>query len=157
MEQFLVPQFIDVEDKIIGPITTRQFVLMLVGALLIFITYQLLPFVYFVVAALFEVAVVAVLAFAKVNGRPIHFFLLNFTQTQKRPKLRIWNKEAYVRDVRVKYEAIKEVPPPPTKAPINESRLTDLALLINSGGAYVGLESLEEPAVEETSKSEAQK
>lgn len=140
MEQFLVPQFIDVEDKIIGPITTRQFVLTLVCVLTVFILYKTLPFVYFAIVGLLDIGIFAVLAFAKVNGRPIHFFLLNFVQTQKKPKLRIWNKEAYVRDVRVKYEPAKEVPPPPTKAPISESRLTDLSLLINSGGAYVGTE-----------------
>ncbi|KKS92044.1 MAG: hypothetical protein UV69_C0039G0006, partial [Parcubacteria group bacterium GW2011_GWE2_43_12] len=31
MQQFVVPQFIDVEDKIIGPITVRQFIIIMVG------------------------------------------------------------------------------------------------------------------------------
>ena len=47
MQQFLVPQFIDVEDKIIGPITTRQFVEVLIGVLITFISYKILAFVYF--------------------------------------------------------------------------------------------------------------
>jgi len=146
MEQFLVPQFIDVEDKILGPITTRQFVLMLGGGLLLFILYKLLPFAYFIVVGILVILAVALLAFAKVNGRPVHFFLLNFLQTSKRPKLRIWNKAAYVRDVKVKYEAQKEIVPPPIKDPIIESRLIDLSLLINSGGAYVGESSFETAA-----------
>ena len=44
MQQFTVPQFIDVEDKIIGPITTRQFVIMLAGFTLIGISYKLFDF-----------------------------------------------------------------------------------------------------------------
>jgi hypothetical protein len=30
MQQFVVPQFIDVEDKIIGPISVRQFLTLMV-------------------------------------------------------------------------------------------------------------------------------
>ena len=42
MQMFTVPQFIDVEDKIIGPITTRQFIICLVGlGLLVLAAYLL--------------------------------------------------------------------------------------------------------------------
>jgi len=40
MQQFTVPQFIDVEDKILGPITIRQFLILLVGCIVIFISYR---------------------------------------------------------------------------------------------------------------------
>ena len=35
MQQFTVPQFIDVEPKIIGPITTRQFLIFLAAGLML--------------------------------------------------------------------------------------------------------------------------
>ena len=41
MQKFIVPQFIDVESKIIGPITTRQFLIMLAGLILGFAAYKL--------------------------------------------------------------------------------------------------------------------
>ena len=50
MQQFTVPQFIDVEDKVIGPITVRQFIIMLAGFLAIAICYKLLDFAAFIVA-----------------------------------------------------------------------------------------------------------
>ena len=36
-EKFVVPQFIDNEDKILGPITVRQFLILLVATFVIFI------------------------------------------------------------------------------------------------------------------------
>ena len=42
MNQFVAPQFIDVEDRIIGPITTRQFVMMIGGGIVIFIASRFL-------------------------------------------------------------------------------------------------------------------
>ena len=45
--QFTVPQFIDAEDKIIGPITGRQFIIMMVVIIVDIILYSILPFVPF--------------------------------------------------------------------------------------------------------------
>jgi hypothetical protein len=143
MEQFIVPQFIDVEDKILGPITTRQFVLMLVGTLITFIFYKLFTFWTFAGLGALNIGTVAIFAFAKINGRPIHFFLLNFLQTQKRARLRIWNRESYVYAVKVVSELKEEkkvslsIAP---REPITGSRLSDLTLVINTGGVYGGEE-----------------
>jgi len=137
MRQYLVPQFIDVEDRIIGPITTRQFVQMLVAILLAFVFYKTLAFAYFILASVLDIGAMAVLAFARINGRPIHFFLLNFIQTTKRPNLRVWNRAAFVRDVqyvaRGKGEQVEALT---RKEPVSGSRLRDLTLVINTGGVY---------------------
>jgi hypothetical protein len=142
MQQFLVPQFIDVEDKIIGPITVRQFVLMLAAMLIVFIFYKLFSFIYFVLFSVVLIALFAILAFARVNGRPIHFFLLNFLQTVKRSKLRIWNREAYVRTVKLVQSEIqlKVEKKLAVKAPVSGSRLKDVSLVVNTGGIYGGNE-----------------
>jgi len=144
MQQFLVPQFIDVEDKIIGPITVRQFVLMLAAMLIVFIFYKLFSFIYFVLFSVVLVALFAILAFARVNGRPIHFFLLNFLQTVKRSKLRIWNREAYVRTVKMVQSEIQAIVEKKlaVKAPVSGSRLKDVSLVVNTGGIYGGAEEI---------------
>lgn len=144
MQQFLVPQFIDVEDKIIGPITTRQFVLMLAAILLTFIFYKLFSFLVFSLVGCLNLGLFAVLAFAKINGRPIHFFLLNFIQTTRKPRLRVWNREAYRRDVNIVISEIKEnVIARQSRPAVSGSRLKDLTLIINTGGVYGGAESEE--------------
>lgn len=147
--QFLVPQFIDVEDKIIGPVTVRQFVIMIVALLIGAIFYKAFRFIVFLPLTVLEVTVAATLSFAKVNGRPVHYFLLNFIQTQKRPKARIWNKAAYVAGVK----EISDSGPQRTdiiriKKPISGSRLQDLSLVINTGGLYVPDEDTFHPVLE---------
>lgn len=140
MQQFVVPQFIDVEDKVLGPITVRQFIILLVVAIFLFIFYKLMTFVYFLLFGLPLFAMGVVLAFVKINGQPFHYFLLNLAQTIRRPKLRIWNKELTLDEVRqyLKVKEVKVVMPKPVKEPLTATRLSELSLIVNTGGVYKG-------------------
>jgi len=138
MQQFVVPQFIDVEDKIIGPITTRQFIIILAALLLDFAAYKLATFIFFVFLFLIITGAGFILAFAKVNGQPFHYFLLNLIQTLKRPGLRVWYIPLIASEIKI---SSASAPPPPPKVEINKerptaSRLSDLTLLVNTGGVY---------------------
>lgn len=138
MRQFVVPQFIDVEDKILGPITTRQFVLLLATGMLVALTYRLADFALFVLFGVIEIGIGTTFAFVKVNGQPFHYFALNLLQTSLRPALRIWNKELSREEVK---ELIKTPPPPPPppapkKEALTRTKLSELSLVVNTGGAY---------------------
>lgn len=137
--QFIVPQFIDVEDKILGPVSVRQFIIFLVGGGLVVGDYQILmklanqP-IAFVTSAIGIFVAVALFSFVKVNGRPFHIFLLNLLQTVKNPRMRLWNN---VVNERLQYRT--EPPPPtplPTKAPLQQTTLAKLALLVDTAGAF---------------------
>lgn len=140
MQQFVVPQFIDVEDKILGPITTRQFIILLVVGIIIFGFYKLMTFVYFIGFSLPTFAIGVILAFIKINGQPFHYFLLNLFQTVRRPKLRVWNKELTLDEVKrfFKVEEVKVIVPRPIKEPLLPTRLSELSLIVNTGGVYKG-------------------
>lgn len=143
LPKYIVPQFIDVEDKIIGPITVRQFVLLLAGVLVLFLLWQFTSLVVLIFAGIIDMGIFGVLAFAKINGRPIHYFLLNFIQTMMRPRVRIWNREAYISQIREVKSGVKEKPKPIIrKEPLTGSRLSDLSLIVNTGGVYSGDEQL---------------
>lgn len=141
-DQYTVPQFIDVEDKIFGPITTRQFIILLVTGGLIFITYRLSDFGLFILLGLAWAALGGTLAFVRVNGQPFHFFLLNLIQTNRRSPLRVWNKELPDRVL----QAILAIPPPPPSKPkivkeaMVRNKLAELTLIVNTGGVYKGEE-----------------
>ena len=140
MQQFVVPQFIDIEDKIIGPITVRQFIILLVGGGIIFVVYKLSDFSLFVVEGILIFALTGTFAFLKINGRPIQYFLMNFFQTLRKPKLRIWNKQLSIGDIKATLE-LKEVKLPPqivVKPKVGSSRLAELALIVDTGGIYRG-------------------
>lgn len=147
MLQFTVPQFIDVEDKIIGPITVRQFLIILAGGLFIAISYKIFDFSAFVTVGLLIFGLSGILAFLKINGRPFHFFILNLIQTFKRTRLRVWNNaidEAYdyIEEEFSKQAGIKTAET--TAMPIKHytaSRLTELALTVDTKGVYRGGEN----------------
>lgn len=138
MDRFVVPQFIDNENKIIGSITTRQFLLMMVAAILIFVFYKTLDFLAFVVLGLFTLTIFSIIAFVKINGVAFHFFLLNLIQTFAKPRMKIWDKEHTDAELA---QLMREIPPPPArkrlvKETMVTSRLSQLTLSVNTGGAY---------------------
>jgi len=137
-QQFVVPQFIDVEDKIIGPITTRQFLIIMGTTLILFIMYKILRFVYFALTGLPIVGGAAVFAFARVNGAPFHLFFLNILQTSRRPKTRVWFKDVNDSELRVLMAGAPVAPPKemPVKEAASTSRLQELTLIANTGGVY---------------------
>ncbi|MBI4262136.1 PrgI family protein [Candidatus Uhrbacteria bacterium] len=140
MQQFTVPQFIENEDRIIGSITVRQFLLMLAGGFLLVFFYSILNMGAFIVAAIIDAGITAVVAFYEPNGRPFHYFILSFLQTLQRPSLRIWNKEQTIADIKAIHKALENAPLPKPefvkKEPLGASHLASLALMVDTGGVY---------------------
>ena len=138
MEQFVVPQFIDVEDKIFGPITPRQFIILLITGLLLFIIFKLTDIALFIFLTVLIGGLGMVLAFVRINGQPFHYFLLNIVQTLRRPSRRFWYKSYTKSELTdliqsgkfTVVEAVKEVPR------VSYNRLRDLSLVVNTGGYY---------------------
>jgi hypothetical protein len=148
MQQFVVPQFIDVEDKVIGPITVRQFIIMLVGFLIAGISYKFFNFTLFVVFGLATVAVFGVFAFLKINGRPFHYFILTLFQTFRRTKLRVWHHAVNQVDYNPeKREPAAAARPLPEKHYFS-SRLAELSLIVDTKGAYRGEDGSSQERVE---------
>lgn len=141
MQQFIVPQFIDVENKIFGPITVRQFIIILVAGLFCFIYYKLSDFSLFLMESILTIVIFGLFAFFRVNGQPLHYFFLNFTQTIVRPKLRIWNKRT-VEQISIKEnkEAEESKIIVRSRPLVASTRLEELALIIDTGGIYRGEE-----------------
>lgn len=94
MQQFQVPQFIDVKDKIFGPFTVKQFIYILGGVGVIVIAYLLDP-----PAILFWLIAVPVGAFSlslalwKPNGQEFDLVINNAINHFLGPRLYIWKKE----------------------------------------------------------------
>ena len=141
MQQFTVPQFLDVEDRILGPLSVRQFVILLVGALLLFLVYKLFFFTWFVIIGIILAMMVAILAFYKPNGMPFHFFLLNLIQTTRKPKIRVWLKDLTTAELKIllnkKPEMVK-VESIILKGSLHSSSLSELSLIVDTGGTYRG-------------------
>lgn len=68
--EYQVPQFIEVEDKIIGPLTLKQFIYLAGGAGLCVVFFAYLNLVFAILLSIPVVALAAALSFYKVNGKP---------------------------------------------------------------------------------------
>ncbi len=90
--QFQVPQFIEVEDKVFGPFTFKQFLYMAGGVGLSFIFYVYLPIyisIFFIFGCL---SLAAALTFYKYNGRDFIFLAESFFKYSTTKKLYLWKK-----------------------------------------------------------------
>lgn len=94
--QFPVPQFTEVEDKIIGPLTLKQFGIIFGVGIIIFLGYSSTKSVLVLVflSLLFGIPGLG-LAFAKINGRPLYNTLGNFVKFLSSPKVLIFHKEVH--------------------------------------------------------------
>src|SRR5581483_9951425 len=91
--QFQVPQFIEVEDKIFGPLTFKQFVYVLGGVGASYIFWRYLP-IYVAGPLILAVAGgAASLAFLQYNGRPFIVSVESAFYYLIHSKLYIWNNE----------------------------------------------------------------
>ena len=124
--QFQVPQFIEVEDKIFGPLTFKQFVYVAGGAGAAYLFWRILP-VYLSLPFIACVGgLAAALAFYQFNGRPFILALENAVYFFLRTKLYLWNNSArkpVLRAAAVNSKASSEVYIPK----LSDSRLHELA------------------------------
>ena len=93
----------------------------------------------FLFIGIFTTALFGIFAFAKINGMPFHYFILNIIQTFKKPNLRIWQRESAVA-LAVKNKKAEPLSDsrPVKKMPVTSSHLSDLSLIIDTGGVYAG-------------------
>jgi hypothetical protein len=93
MDQFTVPQFIEHEPKVVGPLTFKQFIFVGVAGAICFIFYFTLPFPVFILAAIVLMAGGFALAFLKSGGRSLPTILKNFFFFSFSTKIYLWKKK----------------------------------------------------------------
>ncbi len=70
MMEYHVPQFIEIEDKIVGPLTLKQFIYIAGTGGLCIVAFAYLPIIFAILVAIPVVALGAMLSFYKINGKP---------------------------------------------------------------------------------------
>jgi len=90
--QFSVPQFIEHEPKIIGPLTFKQVIIVAIMLIPCIIFYFVLPFILFLILSLACLGLGVMLAVGKVQGIPITEVLLKSIGFNLKPKKYLWQK-----------------------------------------------------------------
>lgn len=135
--QYVVPQFIEVEDKVIGPLTVRQFLIILAGGMVCAIGYSLFDTELFIFTSVVLLGVAAAFAFLEINGQKLEKYVTNVLYYTTHPKVRVWAKDISVaheqvtnfekRSVVLKSEGLEEV---------SKSKLRELALLLDTSARH---------------------
>ena len=87
-----VPQFIDVEDKIAGPLTWRQLGWVIGAFMISFIIWSSVGGVLAFVLIIPIILLASALAFYRPNGQPMIGFLVHGFYFLMRPKIVVWDR-----------------------------------------------------------------
>lgn len=118
MPAFQVPQFIDIEDKIVGPLTLRQFIYLTIAGGLIFFLNFILEFWLWLLMSIFIAVAGLACAFIKFNGQPLPRVIKNYLKYIINPRLYTWRKSM------IEKELIKKIEPEIKKEEKDKKRLT---------------------------------
>jgi hypothetical protein len=92
--RFEVPQFIEIEDKIFGPFTWRQFLYLGGGVGMAVVMFFTMPFIIFVILGVPLAILAGALSFYPVNNRPFSFFLEAIFNYTKGQRLYLWQQKS---------------------------------------------------------------
>lgn len=114
---YVVPKFIEMKPKIVGPLTFKQFIFIGIAGAISFLLYFTLAkksFFLFIVFSFILISGALSLAFLKSGGQPLPTILKNFFIFSARPKLYIFKKKV----LPPKLVPKKETPPKKKEEPV---------------------------------------
>ena len=121
--EYQVPQFIDVQDKIFGPFTLKQFIFLAGGIGVCVVIFLYLPLVIAIIVAAPIGAFTAALAFYRMNGKSFMDILESGFNYYTKGRLYLWKKDA----PKQKNAAPVVIPEARQKLGLSDSRLKELA------------------------------
>lgn len=93
---FNVPQYIDVEDKVAGPLTAKQLLWMIGMVAVLMILWSIYDTVAFFAAAVPIICIFVALAFYRPYNQPLITFIGNAILFIVRPKIYVWNRSVNI-------------------------------------------------------------
>lgn len=122
--RFQVPQFIEVEDKIFGPLTLKQFIYLAGAGGIAFLSWTILPkFLAILIGGPIVILALA-LAFYKVNNRPFINVMESAFSYLTSNRLYVWKQRLKKREEKKEEEKKENLLQVPR---LSESKLKDIA------------------------------
>jgi hypothetical protein len=125
--EYQVPQFIEVEDKIFGPFTLKQFIYVAGGVGLCAIVLLYLPLIFGIILALPIAAFTAALAFYKINNKPFVEIMEAALKYYVGDHLYLWKKEKHEADSPAPGPIAANASPDRAKLGMSRGKLHELA------------------------------
>lgn len=131
---FGVPQFIDVEDKVAGPLTWKQLLWMIgMGAVLLTIFNTFDPSLA-IVFAIPTVLIFVAFAFYKPNGFPLTTFVFYSILFIFRPKVSVWERPTKSQSMPKAPKEIQKTETTKNFQQMDQQKLRELAHILDSKG-----------------------
>jgi hypothetical protein len=127
-----VPQFIDTEDKLVGPLTAKQLGWLFGAGAIILVVWNLLDFGTFIITAILVLALFSAFAFYKPNGQPFLKFVISMVFFGVRPKIYVWKRDQQIK-LTLKKSAVKkpEAGEKIRKKALNQDKIQEISSLLN--------------------------
>ncbi|HEY8108911.1 MAG TPA: PrgI family protein [Patescibacteria group bacterium] len=135
---YKIPQNVELEDKIIGPFTLKQFLYLLAGGLVTFVSFNTVYTVSqaaFFVTAFFTWTFVTAFVFIKPYDQPFLKFITSFVSFSTRPSRRAWKRLPTLAEIKLED---RQAPPKVVRDEPSDdevrSKLAKLAHVIDARG-----------------------
>src|SRR6056297_1812129 len=91
--RYQIPQFLEMESSLIGPLSLRQFLFIIVPVAIVYILRYFVHLGYLIVLGIIIIPLGLLCAFYKINGRPFYYAVFSFTSFALKPQVYVWRKE----------------------------------------------------------------
>lgn len=124
-----VPQFVDIEDHIVGPLTAKQLGWLGLGGVIVLVLWSFLALPAFIVSTVFVAIIFGGLAFYKPYNQPLIIFIMSSVGFMFKPKMYIWKR---LPDSAARKSAPKEKAPEIIqRKSIDEQKIKDISKLLD--------------------------
>lgn len=132
---FSVPQFIDIEDKIAGPLTWRQLLWMIGMGATLLVFFNMFDSALFFIIAVPTVLLFVALAFYRPNGMPLAIFIFHAILFLFRPKVAVWERPIRRMPSQPKKEDLSSAASQaPAEKHVSQDKLKELARIMDRQG-----------------------
>ena len=91
--RFQVPQNVDIEDKIVGPLTGKQFGWIIAACIILFVSFKIFDTATFVAIAVVVGGLAVVFAFVRPYGQPMVVFVSNIFLYMFKSREYVWRRK----------------------------------------------------------------
>lgn len=142
--RYQVPQFVDIEDKIIGPLTLKQFLIYVVTVMLLVPVYLASDMSLFITVAIPIVGIGALFAHFKLHGRSLFAIISHAAAFMLRGQLFLWRRNGSEQSLVVKGADVETAA---DLGGLSMASLSDRARALETVGNIVN-EDVEDPIAE---------
>lgn len=131
--QYKVPQNIDKQDEIVGPLTIVQFSYLAIAFAMDFLLFKSMPR-FTSIMLIIPISLIAIgLAFVKVNDKPLIEFLTAMVTFFQKSKVRVWHKTSDEPILQVK-QTIVEKKQASVHKDFDQAKVSELSHTLDAGG-----------------------